>query len=107
MPRKLIFICYKRPELSAQEFAAQWDSQEHNALVEQIPGLVKVVHNYVGPSDAPDAPDGLGELWFETDDALEKAANSPEMGAAAESAGQFLDMERTYAVPATEATIIG
>ena len=107
MPRKLLFICYKRPELSDKEFAARWDSSEHNALVEQIPGLVKVVHNYVGPSDAPDAPDGLGELWFETDAALEKATTSPELREAAEHAGQFLDMARTYAVPANEATVIG
>lgn len=59
MPRELISICYKRHELSDREFAAQWDSSEHSALVEQIPGLVKVVHNYVGPSDSPDAHDGL------------------------------------------------
>ncbi len=107
MSRKLIFICYKRPELDDKEFAAEWAGTRHAAVVERIPGLQRYVHNYVGASDEASAPDGIGELWFETDQALEKAMNSDEMGAAVEDAKKFLDMERTYAIPATEATIIG
>jgi uncharacterized protein (TIGR02118 family) len=107
MPKKLIFICHKRPELSAQKFAAEWASARHVAIVEKIPGLTRYVHNYVGASDAPSAPDGIGELWFDTDDALERALSSPEMGAAVEDAKAFLDMDRTFAVPADEKTIVG
>jgi uncharacterized protein (TIGR02118 family) len=107
MPRKLIFICHKRPELTAQQFANEWASARHAAIVEQIPGLTRYVHNYVVSSDRAGAPDGIGELWFDTDEALEKGANSPEMGAAVEDAKGFLDMDRTYAVPASEATILG
>ncbi len=107
MSRKLIFICYKRPELDEKEFAAEWAGTRHAAVVVRIPGLVKYMHNYVGASQEGSAPNGIGELWFETDDDLERAMNSPEMGAAVEDAKKFLDMERTYAIPATEATIIG
>jgi uncharacterized protein (TIGR02118 family) len=107
MPRKLVFICHKRPELDARQFAAEWAGARHAAIVEQIPGLSRYIHNYVGASDNPDAPDGIGELWFDTDQALEKGANSPEMAAAVEDAKTFLDMERTYAVPVSEATIVG
>lgn len=107
MSRKLIFICYKRPELDDKEFAAEWAGARHAAVVERIPGLERYVHNYVGASENASAPAGIGELWFETDEALERTMTSPEMAAAVEDAKQFLDMERTYAVPATEATIIG
>ena len=107
MSRKLIFICFKHPELNAKDFAAEWAGARHAAVVERIPGLERYVHNYVGATDQASAPDGIGELWFETDEALEGAVNSPEMGAAVEDAKKFLDMGRTYAVPATEATIIG
>ncbi len=44
--------------------------------------------------------------WY-SDEALEAALASPEMGAAVDDAKIFLDMDRTYAVPASEATIIG
>jgi uncharacterized protein (TIGR02118 family) len=107
MSRKLVFICHKRPELDARQFAAEWASARHAAIVEQIPGLTKYVHNYVGGSDNPSAPDGIGELWFDTDQALEKGASSPEMAAAVEDAEAFLDMDRTFAVPVSEATIVG
>lgn len=107
MPRKLIFICHKRPELDAKQFAGEWAGARHAAIVENIPGLTRYLHNYVGPSDNPDAPDGIGELWFDTDEALEEAASSPEMAAAVDDAKRFLDMDRTYAVPVNEATIVG
>jgi hypothetical protein len=39
MARKLIFICYKRPELDTNGFAAEWSGSRHVAIVERIPGL--------------------------------------------------------------------
>jgi uncharacterized protein (TIGR02118 family) len=105
--RKLIFICHKLPELDARVFAAEWAGTRHTSIVERIPGLVRYVHNYVGTADNPEAPDGIGELWFDTDEALEHAVGSPEMGAAVDDAKTFLDLQRTYAVPVAEATILG
>jgi uncharacterized protein (TIGR02118 family) len=107
MARKLIFMCYKRPGLDPNEFAAEWSGSRHVAVVERVPGLERYVHNYLAATDQTNAPDGVGELWFETDEALEVALTSPEMGAAVDDARIFLDMDRTYAVPASEATIIG
>jgi uncharacterized protein (TIGR02118 family) len=107
MPRKLIFVVYKLPELSTRDFAAEWGGDRHTSLVGQIPGLVRWVQNHVSSADAPDAPDGIGELWFDTDETLSAAMTSAEMGAAVEDARKFLDMERTYAIPVTETTVVG
>jgi uncharacterized protein (TIGR02118 family) len=107
MARKLIFMCYKRPDLDPNGFAAEWSGNRHVAVVERIPGLERYVHNYLAATDQAGAPDGVGELWFETDEAMDAALTSPELGAAVDDAKIFLDMDRTYAVPASEATIIG
>jgi hypothetical protein len=39
--------------------------------------------------------DGIGELWFDTDEAMQQGLNSSQMGAAVEDAKRFLDMDRT------------
>src|SRR5689334_9194702 len=98
MPRKLIFVVYKLPELSTREFAAEWGGDRHTGIVGLIPGLVRWIQNHhVASTDAPDAPDaapdGIGELWFDTDEALTAALTSPQMAAAVEDAKKFLDME--------------
>ena len=48
----------------------------------------------------------MGELWFESDDAMQAALSSPEMGAAVEDAKNFLDMERTGLILVEEKTIL-
>jgi hypothetical protein len=54
-------------------------------------------------SDA--AADGIGELWFDSAAAMDKAMNSPQMAAAVEDANRFLDMEKTYALAVDEKII--
>jgi hypothetical protein len=51
-------------------------------------------------------PDGIGELWFESAEAMAEAMKSPQMGAAVEDAKRFLDMEKTYAIVVAEKTVI-
>jgi uncharacterized protein (TIGR02118 family) len=71
------------------------------------PGLTKWVQNHVASTAGEAAPDGIGELWFDNTRALERAMNSPEMAAAIEDAGRFLDMQRTYALTVEDKTVIG
>jgi hypothetical protein len=42
--------------------------------------------------------DAIGELWFESAEAMDKALKSAEMSAAAEDTKRFLDMTPTYAM---------
>jgi hypothetical protein len=39
--------------------------------------------------------DGIGELWFDSDEVMHSALASPEMAAAVEDARTFLDMDKT------------
>ena len=72
-----------------------------------MPGLAKWVQNHVISAPGEPACDGVGELWFESDQAMQKALNSPAMTAAVEDAKNFLDMEKTGLVFVEEKTVIG
>src|SRR5262249_8614025 len=59
------------------------------------------------PLRAKPACDGVGEMWFESDEAMQSALTSPAMAAAVEDAKNFLDMEKTGLVIVEEKTVVG
>jgi uncharacterized protein (TIGR02118 family) len=103
MAMKVLFVLFKRPDLSHDQCLAEWSGERHSAIVREIPGLRRWVQNHVGTLPTGVAPDGIGELWFDSSGAME----SREMSAAVEDARRFLDMERTYALVVEERRIIG
>lgn len=104
---KIIFISQRRHDRTHNECMQRWSGTQHTSILNKLPGLTKWVQNHiVGPPGEP-ACDGIGELWFESDEAMTKALNSPEMAAAVEDAKNFLDMERTGMVIVEERTIFG
>jgi uncharacterized protein (TIGR02118 family) len=66
-----------------------------------------VVQNHVVGAPGEPMCDGVGELWFDSDEAMTKALKSPEMAAAVEDAKNFLDMDRTGLIIVQEKTIVG
>jgi hypothetical protein len=90
---KLIFVLFRRSDLSHDESLDQWSTEQHTSS-----------HAIAPPSDA--ASDGLGDLWFDSPAAIEQAMNSPQMAAAVEDAKSFLDMERTCALAVDEKIIL-
>lgn len=103
---KVVFVIFKNSNLTHEACIAQWKSERHTSIVKNVKGLKKWVLNEVAPGASDQAPDGIGELWFEDDNAREAAMQSPEMGAAVEDAKSFLDMEKTYAVFVEETSVI-
>jgi uncharacterized protein (TIGR02118 family) len=103
---KLIFVLFRRSDLSHDQTLDQWSGEQHTSIVRTIPGLKKWTQNHAItlPSDA--AADGIGELWFDNPAAMVQAMNSPQMAAAVEDAKRFLDMERTYALAVDEKKIL-
>ena len=104
---KVIFVLQRRAGLTREQCLAHWSGQHHTSLVGKIPGLTKWVQNHVRSASGEPVCDGVGELWFASDEAMDKALNSPEMGAAVEDAKTFLDMEKTGLVIVEERAIAG
>ena len=65
------------------------------------------MQNHVIPASGEPACDGVGELWFDTDEEMKDALNSPQMATAVEDAKNFLDMNKTGMVIVSEKTVIG
>jgi uncharacterized protein (TIGR02118 family) len=104
---KVIFILHRKEGTTREQCLEYWASERHTSIVGRIPGLTRWVQNHVRSAPGePAACDGIGELWFESDDAMQRALSSPEMEAAVEDAKNFLDMQRTGLVVVEEKTIL-
>jgi uncharacterized protein (TIGR02118 family) len=104
---KVIFVVQRIPGTTREQCLEHWAGDRHTSIVAAIPGLTRWVQNHVTSAPGePAACDGVGELWFESDDAVERALNSREMAAAVEDAHHFLDMARTGLVIVEEKTVI-
>jgi uncharacterized protein (TIGR02118 family) len=80
---KLIGIL-KRPEGMSIEAFHQWWLQDHATLVKRFPGLKKYSINLSTTGDQ--RYDGVAEVWFETQQDLEKVFSTQEGQAARQSA---------------------
>jgi len=107
MAAKVMFVIFRRSDLSHKECLSQWSGDRHCMVVRKTPGLTKWVQNHVVSEDPEGAPDGIGELWFNNIEALQTAMSSAEMGSAVEDAKSFLDMDKTYALVVDEKMVIG
>ena len=104
---KVIFVLQRRAGLTREQALAHWSGEQHVAIVGKLPGLTRYVQNHVDSAPAEPVCDGIGELWFATDDLMNQALNSPEMAAAVEDAKRFLDMERTGMFLVQEKILVG
>ncbi len=104
---KAIFVLQRRTDITHEQCFEYWSGQHHTQLVSEVPGLTRWRQNHVVSAPGTPVCDGIGELWFESDQALETALASPQMAAAVEDAKNFLDMDRTGLVIVDEKTPIG
>lgn len=104
---KVIFVLQRRTDITREQCLEYWSGQHHTQLVSQVPGLTRWRQNHVVSAPGEPVCDGIGELWFESDEAVETALGSPQMAAAVQDAKNFLDMERTGLVIVDEKTPIG
>ena len=104
---KMIFILQRKAGTSREACLKYWEGAQHTTIVRTIPGLAKWVQNHVISAPGEPACDGVGEMWFESDEAMQSALASPTMAAAVEDAKNFLDMEKTGLVIVEEKTVMG
>jgi uncharacterized protein (TIGR02118 family) len=105
---KIIFVVHRREGVSLDEFLREWSSERHVSLVQALPGLTRFLQNHVVPDPEQGAPfcDGVGELWFESADAVPQALQSQEFAAVVEQAQSFVDFDRTGMVVVNEKDIL-
>jgi len=104
---KIIFVIFRRPDLTHEQTMAEWNGARHISVVKNLRGLTNWVQNHRTGAGEVGTPDGIGELWFTDAEAMQKAMTSPEMAAAGEDAKRFLDMQKTYAIVVTEQRVLG
>jgi uncharacterized protein (TIGR02118 family) len=103
---KVIFVLHRRSDMTRVQCLEQWSGQRHTSIVGKVPGLTKWLQNHVVSAPGEPICDGVGELWFQNDEVMEKALNSPEMGAAVGDAENFLDMDKTGMIIVEEKPIV-
>ncbi len=118
---KMVVEVWKKPGMSDEAFARRW-LVEHGALVKahaRAMGFVRYIQSHKLPSPAIDAfaegrgwtgpPDGLTEVWWESEASMHAALASTEGQAAsailAEDEVQFTDGKRLSAFLAAEEVI--
>ena len=104
---KVIFVLHRRADLTRDQSLAEWSGERHTSILKELPGLTRWVQNHVMSAPGEPICDGVGELWFESDEVMNEALNSPQMGAAVEDAGRFLDMDKTGLIIVEEKTVVG
>ena len=91
---KVILLLPRRGDLSREDF--QHLRETHLPLVTRLPGLRRLVVNWVlpDPNEPPPAYDAVAEHWFDDPAAMGAALASPEGQAVAADVPNYLDLSR-------------
>ena len=75
---KRIGLVQRKKTLSREQFEAHWLTT-HADLCKKLPGMRRYSVNLIEPGRFAHFPyDGFSELWFDSEDALKAALDSPE-----------------------------
>ncbi|MFV0461476.1 MAG: EthD family reductase [Actinomycetales bacterium] len=103
---KIIFVHYRKEGITREEMTAAWSDDTQLSIISRLPGLTKWLQNHVVSPGDDASNDGIGELWFESDEALEEAINSDVWKEAVEDARRYIDLERSGAIIVKEKMMI-
>ena len=108
---KTVGLLTRKSGWTHEQFMKHW-VETHAPLALSVPGLRRYVQNHIrGERTRADIEaiavdiDGIAELWFDDDAALQRAAASPEMKALHADGALFIGRIRSYVVE--EKTIVG
>jgi uncharacterized protein (TIGR02118 family) len=108
---KTIGLLTRKDGWTPAQFMKHW-VEVHAPLAHAVPGLRRYVQNHIqAERTRPDIPttaveiDGIAELWFDDQAALEAAARTPEMKALHADGAKFIGRIKSYV--AEEKTILG
>ena len=108
---KTIGLLTRKDGWTHEQFMKHW-VEIHAPLALAVPGLRRYVQNHIaslrGRADIAEIKveiDGIAELWFDDQAALEAAARTPEMKALHADGAKFIGHIKSYVVE--EKTVIG
>ena len=105
---KMMFMVFRKAGLTREQFVAGWTGEQHLSFILGLKaeGLHRYIQNPVTGEEHDGAPDGIGELWFDNDAAMDRVMGHPAMVNAFEDAKRFADLERSYPLIVGESVII-
>lgn len=100
---KAIVLVPRRNDMSREDFE-RYLRETHQPLLVKMPGLRRLVVNWVLPDPNGPAPDYdlVGEDWFDDPQAMHAAFASPEGKAVIDDTPNFADMSRFRLMVADE-----
>lgn len=106
---KRFVVLRRRRDMTVEEFRAYW-RDVHGPLIGKIPGLRKYVQYHVrseAPDDTEAAIDGIAELWFDSDEAQQRAYATDEYRAVVEDEPNLFEPTSYSVHPVmTEETVV-
>jgi uncharacterized protein (TIGR02118 family) len=101
---KLLSLLTRKDGITHEEFVRHW-LEIHAKLAHAVPGIRRYVQSHItGTRARPDIPDtdvevdGIAELWFDDQEALQRAAASPEMKRLTDDGALFIGRIKTYVI---------
>ena len=101
---KVVGPLTRKAGLSHEEFVQHW-LEVHGPLAHAVPGVRRYVQSHIiGTRTRPDIPeteveiDGIAELWYDDQEALARAAASPEMKRLTDDGALFIGSIKSYIV---------
>lgn len=94
---KLVYLLYRRADMSVEAFRKYWN-EDHIPIAKKLPGLRRYVQSHAlvaGDGQSPPACDGVTEMWWDDEEAMQQALVSPEAEAAFADAENFMDVSRS------------
>jgi len=108
---KTVGLLTRKKDWTHEQFMKHW-VEIHAPLALAVPGLRRYVQNHIrGERTRTDIEatnvdvDGIAELWFDDQAALERAAQSPEMKALHADGAKFIGRIKSYVV--NELVVVG
>ena len=108
---KTVGLLTRKSGWTHQQFMKHW-VETHAPLALKVPGLRRYVQNHIGGTrqraDIAETAleiDGIAELWFDDQAALETASRTPEMQALHADGALFIGAIKSYIVE--EKVIVG
>jgi uncharacterized protein (TIGR02118 family) len=101
---KVLSLLTRKDTITHEQFVKHW-LEIHGPLAHAVPGISRYVQSHItGTRSRPDIPetdvevDGIAELWFDDEAAMQRAGASPEMKRLTDDGALFIGRIKTYMI---------